>query len=522
MFYLKNILLKMKKLLYLLLLILISFGYSQNIEINELDELYKSENICENKTNDYYIEWKTNIKSNETTVHNINTLTWSKEFKIKNIVYELYKDDELVETLTWAKYLHNYVNPWKVNLKASFEDEDNCKFELNKSLHIYKWFVYYLWDAVNELELWLESNFEKSWLLFNKLILSNNNLFIENEFAWKMQQDIETLKSSNIIIINNKNFSSIFQALWSLAKNEEYNFADKEIFVISELNENFMKRLLARNYKNLWNSKIYIVNNTFLLNFLTSISIWKETEELSFLQKFSIAYHESPKYLPLSYLIDLLIYNWFPSVLISFILTLCIWALIISIFRQIIWFSIFGIYSPLLFAVSISVIWIKFSFLLLFIAFVSTIITRMFTSKIYLLSSAKISLNIILYFIISIIVLSINSIFNLNLIDMSVFNDAYIIFPIIFLIITAEKVFHEWFNIFSKWWWFSFIEFLFVSWVVYYIISRVSLKYVLISYPEIIFLVIIFNIYVWRFTWLQLLEYFRFMPLIKRHYDEEE
>ncbi|MEF2175168.1 MAG: 7TM domain-containing protein [Candidatus Absconditabacteria bacterium] len=508
----------MKRFLYLILLASISFGYSQNIE---LDELYKSENICKNTPNDYYIEGKTNIKSNETTVHNINTLSGSKELKIKNVVYELYKDDVLAETLTGGKYLHNFVNPGKFYLKVNFEDENDCNFELEKDIHVYKGFVYYLGDAVNELDLGLENNFEKSGLLFNKLILSNNSIFIENEFAGKMQQDTETLKSSNIIIINNKNFSSIFQALGSLAKNEEYNFSDKKIFVISELNENFMKRLLARNYKNLGNSKIYIVNNTFLLNFLTSISLGKEADELSYLQKFSISYHESPKYLPLSYLIDLLIYNGFPSVLISFILTLCIGALVISIFRQIIGFSIFGIYSPLLFAVSISVIGIKFSFLLLFVAFLSTIITRIFTSKVYLLSSAKISLNIILYFIISIVVLSINSIFNLNIIDLSIFNDAYIIFPIIFLIITAEKVFHEGFNIFSKGWWFSFIEFLFVSGVVYYIISRVSLKYVLISYPEIIFLIIIINIYVGRFTGLQLLEYFRFMPLIKRHFDEE-
>ena len=43
----------MKKILYLLLFIFVSFGYSQNIDINDAN---LEENICENKINDYYIE----------------------------------------------------------------------------------------------------------------------------------------------------------------------------------------------------------------------------------------------------------------------------------------------------------------------------------------------------------------------------------------------------------------------------------------------------------------------------------
>jgi len=87
--------------------------------------------------------------------------------------------------------------------------------------------------------------------LFKKLELSNNNILIEDEILSKLQDNTYFLKNSNIIIINNKNFSSIFQIFSKLQSNDKYTFADKKIFVVSELNDNFLKRLLAKHFKNL-------------------------------------------------------------------------------------------------------------------------------------------------------------------------------------------------------------------------------------------------------------------------------
>jgi hypothetical protein len=59
--------------------------------------------------------------------------------------------------------------------------------------------------------------------------------------------------------------------------------------------------------------------------------------------------------------VDNLISKGFPIELIATILLLTVGAVIVSIFRQIIGFSSFGIYSPLLFALSIAALGIPIS-----------------------------------------------------------------------------------------------------------------------------------------------------------------
>jgi DNA integrity scanning protein DisA with diadenylate cyclase activity len=120
-----------------------------------------------------------------------------------------------------------------------------------------------------------------------------------------------------------------------------------------------------------------------------------------------------------------------------------------------------------------------------------------------------------------VLILGLDKILNTNMIDFSVFNNWLVIFPIIFLIVVADKVFYEWFKIQSKTRIISFIEFLIVSAVVYWILSRDGLKQLLLSYPEFIIIIFILNILVGRFTWLQLLEYFRFIPLLEKESNSE-
>jgi len=48
------------------------------------------------------------------------------------------------------------------------------------------------------------------------------------------------------------------------------------------------------------------------------------------------------------------------------------------------------------------------------------------------------------------------------------------------------------------------------------------LKHLLLAFPELLIVIFILNIAVGRFTGLQLLEYFRFMPLIKKSSEESE
>lgn len=57
--------------------------------------------------------------------------------------------------------------------------------------------------------------------------------------------------------------------------------------------------------------------------------------------------------------------------------------------------------------------------------------------------------------------------------------------------------------------------------IVVAIFSSRSLQYFLISYPDVIFLIVIANLLVGRYTGLQVVEYFRFSPVLRNISEEE-
>lgn len=105
---------------------------------------------------------------------------------------------------------------------------------------------------------------------------------------------------------------------------------------------------------------------------------------------------------------------------------------------------------------------------------------------------------------------------------MQIFANGFIIFPMIFIILVSDKVFNDGFKIFSGGRRIAFMEFLLVSFGVFGLFYRTGLKHLLLAFPELLILIFFLNIAVGRFTGLQLLEYFRFMPLLKNSSGTEE
>lgn len=386
----------------------------------------------------------------------------------------------------------------------------------------YKNTIMYIWEQGEAFDLWFQQNFDKQKTLLQEIFISENKNFSEEEILTKIQNNIPDIQTSNILIINTSNFDILLQILAKVHISENLNLKDKTIYLVTNSNKFFLKRILAKYIKPIEITKIYTLSQDKLLNFLSTLSLGKITNNEDYIAPFTLSFHETPKYLAISYLVDRLISHGFPIELITMFLVLSLWTLLISILRQIVGFSIFGIYSPLLFAVSMSILGVPFSLTLLAIGLIAKLLIRLFTKKIYLLHNAKTSLLILLYFFLMLIIFWLNNIFWFNLINISLFTNGFIIFPMIFIILVSDKVFNEWFKLFSAWRRVAFAEFLIVSFVVYGLFYRTWLKHLLLAFPELLILIFLLNIAVGRFTGLQLLEYFRFMPLIKKSSESEE
>lgn len=386
----------------------------------------------------------------------------------------------------------------------------------------YKNTIIYIWEQWEEFDLGFQQNFDKQKTLLQEIFISENKNFSEEEIRNKIKDTIVDIQSSKIFIINTNKFDTLLQILGEMHTSNDLRLKDKTIYLVTNSNKFFLKRILAKYIKPMGITKIYTLSNDKLLNFLSTLSLGKITNQEDYMNAFSLSFQETPKYLPISYLVDRLLYHGFPIELITMFLVLSLGALLISILRQIVWFSVFGIYSPLLFAISMSILGVPFSLMLLAIWLITKLLMRLFTKKMYLLHNAKSALLIILYFFLLLLILWLNSILWINRIDMSIFANGYIIFPMIFVIIVSDKVFNDSFKPFSLWWRVAFIEFLFVSFAVFGLFYWTWLKHLLLAFPELLILIFLLNIAVWRFTGLQLLEYFRFMPLLKNSSGTEE
>jgi len=454
-------------------------------------------------------EYKIILSGTEQTMDN-NQIKFVLNYKNKNIV-----------SSKWNKFWYLFKASWEYILKAEFTDDNNCYYSIQKNIKTYWKSIAYIWENIKEFEIWFQDNFQKHDILLNKIIIENKKIIWEDSIITKLSENILDIKNADIVVINSKLFDQILDSLGKINNWQDLELNKKQVFVLNDLNQNFLKRIMAKYIKILWISKVYVLDNNYSLAFFSSLSFDKNVISETYVKTFSLSFDQVPKYFLLSYFVDNLIYNGFPINLIWLFFALWLAALLVSIFRQVIWFSVFGIYSPIFFATSMAVFGLRFSIVVFIIAIIAVILTRLFTKKIYLLYSAKLTVLLILYFLMIVLILWLDKILNINMIDFSMFNNWLVIFPIIFLIVVADKVFYEWFRIKSKTWIISFIEFLIVSGVVYGVLSRDWLKQLLLSYPEFIILIFILNILVGRFTGLQLLEYFRFIPLLEKESDSE-
>lgn len=90
------------------------------------------------------------------------------------------------------------------------------------------------------------------------------------------------------------------------------------------------------------------------------------------------------------------------------------------------------------------------------------------------------------------------------------------------MIIISDKVFNDNFHFTKIHQRIALLEFIIVSFCAYGLFYWVELKQLLLAFPELLLLIFVLNVAVGRFTGLQLLEYFRFMPLIKNSSEAEE
>lgn len=310
-----------------------------------------------------------------------------------------------------------------------------------------------------------------------------------------------------------------FSDIVKLQKIKQVNFSKKKIYIISNFSRSFLSKVLASSLSQIGATKVFLISEDQFYSIIARLSTG-EKNDMNIGQELS--YEKSGQVYSLGGFVEFLAYAGFSYQLLASLLMITFVVLILNILKQVVGFNVFGIYYPVLLALTIVSIGRSGALVFMLIGFVSIVIVNLFSKKVHLLLHAKRALLISLYIMLFLFVLGIDNFFELSFINYSIFDNSLVIFPLFIIVILADKIFQEDIHMFGKIGMFDMLQYAIVTLVIYGLFEYKTLRYFLISYPDIIILVVFLNIVVGRYMGLQAFEYFRFSPLLRKLNEEEE
>lgn len=466
--------------------------------------------IC---TSFYQFVWPSQVKVGSS--HEYSISTWSGWDVTGNIVYTLKRDGITIENIKGReKYLRYFTTPWEIIIEASITNTPIlCEGNLIKRVRVYGSTLMYIGDDLSLIKTGMADILEKNDILLqnslDKAILSQDD---------ESQTVLNLIDQSDILVIGSQDILGFFSNIVKYQKIKPVAFEKKKIYIISKFSKPFLSKVIASSLSQIGATRVFLISENQFYSIITRLStgqkeIFSIWEELSY-EKWNTVYS-------LSGFIEFLAYAGFSYQLLSILLSITFIVLVLNFLKQIVGFNVFGIYYPVLFALVAVSLGFSTAFMFICIGFTSIILVNLFSKKIHLLLHAKRALLISIYILFLLLVLWVDNFFEFSLIDYSIFDNPLVIFPLIITIILSDKIFQEDINMFGKSWIVDIFQYGIITFVIYELFEYKTLQYFLISYPDFIILVVLLNILVGRYMWLQVLEYFRFAPLLRK-LDEEE
>ncbi|MDR2191240.1 MAG: hypothetical protein LBP53_09055 [Candidatus Peribacteria bacterium] len=342
----------------------------------------------------------------------------------------------------------------------------------------------------------------------------------EEEIKTLLRTKLRDLSYSKGIIIKYTNFDHILHAYIELLQQGLIDGEGKSIYIVSSRNQSFTNRVLSLFIPDLSPQQVFTVKSSDFLNLLAVLST--EIKPITtFATPHNLQNQHTARYFVLSYLVDQAIMHGISLHILGTLFVITLLVLVISTLRQIVGLSVFGVYHPLLFALTLFLIGRKATCFFVVIALLANFICSTFSHYIRLLQSGKISLLVCLYIFLLLVGFRIDEQFGINLLGTTTRNTNAIILPIVIFIMVSDKLFDT-FNITKKSGRISLLEFALITFVSRWMLDNQLFRTFLLSYPEVLLVVLLAIIIVGRFTGLQLFELIRFMPLIRKHLEDEE
>lgn len=437
------------------------------------------------------------------------------------LTFAVLRDGKRLQTAVGEKYPHIFSEPGIYRVDVSGRTSAGCAVAASLSVHAFNRYVAYVGGGREGLDLGFERKFAARSELFRAFLIRPDVSGGAGDRALAAFEEADAfLVQADLVVVDVPDVAAAFQSLakWSRARGAD--LSKKDLYVVSGVSDNFLNRVLAANAQAAGVSKVTSIRQGALLDVLAALAAGKapSPDQVS---PFTVSFAEASKLYVFSYAVDSVLYAGFPPDLLGLLLVLSVMTLVVAFANQILGLSAFGTYYPVLFALSLSTVGVGPSLLLLGAALLAGWLTRLFGKRVYLLHTAKKAVFFSGYLVLAIAALALDRAMGWKIVDYAAFSNAFVLFPILLAAVVAERLFDEDFALWTRSGWLTALEFSAVTGCTYLLGEWTGLRYFLLAYPEMLAAVLALSVLVGRFTGLQAVEYFRFLPLLKKRGEEE-
>lgn len=412
--------------------------------------------------------------------------------------------------------VHSYAKAGQYEVTLNVSDGSSLSSSALHSVFVYERSLVLISDIEGEqdkVESFVDSANMENVFVKTLVDYGNESEFVSEENLQNLiVENIASIKSVDTVVIWTESTSG----LTALSRLKQ-DFEGKTIIFISDLSFGSLRNI-ARGVFNVTNPEQVVLSRP------ESIWVLLETETteefLSVLESRSIQAETINDQLKIriwnfmSYLVNSMLERGVPSSTISLVLMLPVIVTIVAAMKQVVGFSSLGVYIPSILALSFIALDLPFGLSILFTILVSGMLTRLLMKRYRLLYIPRMAIVLTIVSLTIFMILFLASYLDISRIV------GIAVFPMLIMSTLVEKFVtlqsDKGFRAAA----FTILETILVAVLCYYIAEWPWLKTFVLGHPEVLFLFLIANIFLGRWTGLRVVEFIRFREII-RHVEEE-
>ena len=419
------------------------------------------------------------------------------------------------DVLFGEKVDHEYETPGLYQVKLGLR-QGQLKAEIVETILIYNRQAVLITDQTDKLTA-IEAQAADSGLWLQQITATDTNtgLSVEDNLVRKIQENLNFLYDTDLIIFQTRSNLGIqsFAQFWKRLS-EEKKFDVKDKFFVQLANDSLAQsvRLTQPAFQIIGPEQIFVtrpeaINPILESENLTEIELLLRSRGIEYQVVDSLS--GVPFWLPFSRLLSYFVTNGISQSVLYILLSVPFLALIISFARQFIGISTFGVFAPLMLALSFLVLGWQFGLVVFLVVLLVSNLIRMIFNRVELLYIPKVSLLLSTLALSFLPVLGIAVYFGTSL-DLSL-----AIFPMMVMSTISEKFLSAQSAEGIQNALIATAETVIVSLLAYSFVEWDFIRDMVLATPEYVILPILANVWLGRFTGLRVSEYFKFRSLLK-------